>query len=91
MKNNMIQPQNNYILVDIIKDDGTEGGVIIHNKDNVVAETGKILKVPEAFKDTYKEGMIVYFKTYSLVTVPKTKYNEELNFVIADEILAVSS
>lgn len=87
----MIQPQNNYILVEIIKDDGTEGGVIIHNKDNVVAETGKILAVPEAYDHMYTKGDTVYFKTYSLVTVPKTKHNDELNFVVADEILAVSS
>lgn len=88
----MIQPLNNHILVEIIKDDGTEDGFVVHNKDNVVAETGKVLKVPSYMEGVpYKAGDTIYFKTYSLITVPKTKYNEELNFVIADEILGMQT
>lgn len=91
----MIKPLNNHVLVEIIKDDGTEDGFVIHNKDNVVAETGKVLAVPDnMLGDLHRPfsiGDTIYFKTYSLITVPKTKYNEELNFVITDEILGVQT
>jgi len=82
----MIQPLNNYVLVEISKLEKTKSGIILATDNDARLEKGEVIALDPQV-DIVKKGDLIYLKLYALSSVEID--DREYHFIKSEDILGV--